>query len=110
MWGAFFNTKHFTKITKNNIKTIETYTNVRYNEINKSNRERSLMNTTFSDFNQKYNVAINSEMLPHNIFDEMNKTPYECWYIAKTQNKAQQLLFDDEIIINFENELYLCVK
>ena len=72
--------------------------------------ERSLMNTTFIDFNQKYNVAINSEMLPHNIFDEMNKTPYECWYIAKTKNKAQQLLFEDEIIINFENELYLCVK
>jgi len=102
--------KLFTKITKNIIKTIETYMKVRYNSINKSKRGAITMNTTFNAFNQRYNVDINSDMLPHNIFNEMNKTPYECWYIADTQDKAQQLLFKGEIIINFENELYLCVK
>lgn len=68
------------------------------------------MNTTITQFNQAHNTEIKADMASYQIFKEMEKTHYECCYIAYTEGKAKKVILKRETLINLEDKIYLCVR
>lgn len=68
------------------------------------------MKTTITQFNQAHNTEIKVDMEYYQIFNEMEKTPYACCYIAQTEDKANKVILKGETLINLEDTLYLCVR
>lgn len=68
------------------------------------------MKTTITHFNQANDTEIKADMASYQIFDEMEKTPYECCYIAHTETKANKAILKRETLINLEDKIYLCVR
>jgi len=68
------------------------------------------MNTTINQFNQAYNTEIQADMDFYQLFNEMEKTPYACCYIAQTEEKANKVILKGEELINLEDTFYLCVR
>jgi hypothetical protein len=66
--------------------------------------------TSIQHFNKVNNVEINKEQDYHEIFDELEKTPYRCGFIALTEERAKTVRLQEEYIINLEDTFYLCVK
>lgn len=66
--------------------------------------------TSIQGFNKAYNIEINSKSEFHEIFDELDKTPYRCGMITLNKAKAEEVVLEDESIINLEDKLYLCVR
>lgn len=66
--------------------------------------------TSIQAFNKEHNIEINSQDEFNEIFDELEKTPYRCGFIALNKEKAEIVRLNEEYIINLEDKLYLCVR
>lgn len=68
------------------------------------------MKTTIIEFNKQNSINLNKEMEIHQVFDELDKTNYECCYITRTEEKIKQVILKKERLINLEDKYYLCVR
>ncbi|MGJ7589362.1 hypothetical protein [Staphylococcus shinii] len=68
------------------------------------------MKTTIRQFNQSHNTEIQADMESYQIFNEMDKTTYECCYIAHNEATANKAILKEETLINLEDTFYLCVR